>query len=121
GQATPSLFRSVVRPRPAPAEDRRVGRLAFLAGLAALGEHAGRTARVPTARGPALATPHRVAHRVHGRAPVVRLAPQPPFPPRLAEADVHVLGVADGADGRPALRADAPDLAGGKSDLGPTA
>src|SRR5437763_14729279 len=49
------LFLDVVRARPASADDRRVGRLALLAGFAALGQHAGGAARVPTAGGAALA------------------------------------------------------------------
>src|SRR5205085_4482373 len=61
-----------------------------------------------------------MAHRVHRRAAVVRLAPHPALAAGLAQADVHVLGVADRADRRPALGADAADLAGRQGDLGPT-
>src|SRR5205807_1383267 len=69
----------------------------------------------------ALAAAHRVADRVHRRAAVVRLAAHVALAAGLADADVHVVGVADRADGRPALGADAAHLAGGQGDLGPTA
>src|SRR5690349_6726095 len=55
----------VMRPRTAPADDRRVRRLPLLAGLATLGQHAGGAARVPAAAGPALPAAHRMADRVH--------------------------------------------------------
>src|SRR5207245_9686431 len=97
---------------PPPPDDGGVGRLALLAGLAALGQHAGRAAGVAAAGGPALAAAHRVADRVHRRAAVVRPAPHPALAARLAQADVHVVRVAHHADGGPALRADAADFAG---------
>src|SRR4051812_24411818 len=84
----------VMRPRTTPANDRRVRRLPLLARLAALGEHARRTARMPAARGPAFAATHRVADRVHRRATRMRLAPHPALAARLAEADVHMVGIA---------------------------
>src|SRR3954454_14767872 len=105
----------------APPDDRRVARLALVARLAALGEHATRAARVPPARGAALAAAHRVIDRVHRRAAVVRLAAHVPLAAGLAERHVHVLGVADDADGTAALAADAADLAGGQRELRPLA
>src|SRR5262245_23078168 len=110
-----------MRTRPATPDDGRVRRLPLLARLAALGQHARRRAGVTTARGAALATAHRVADRVHGRAAVVRLAAHVPLASGLAQADVHVLGVADGADRRPALARDAAHLARGQRDLRPLA
>src|SRR5437588_10588893 len=95
-------------PGPAPPDDGRVGRLALLARLAPLRQNPGRAARVTAAGGAALAAAHRVADRVHRGAAVVRLAAHPPLAARLAKADVHVLGVADRADGGPALRRHAP-------------
>src|SRR5205807_1412298 len=113
------LFLDVVRARPAAPDDGGVGRLALLAGLAALGQHAGGAARVAAAGGAALAAAHRVADRVHRRAAVVRLAAHPALAAGLAQADVHVVGVADHADGRPALRRHAADLARRQRDLRP--
>src|SRR5205085_245892 len=89
--------------------------------LAALGEDAGRAARVAAAGGAALAAAHRVADRVHAGAAVVRLAAHPALAAGLAQADVHVVGVADRPDRRPARRADAPHLAGRQRDLRPLA
>src|SRR5207248_217758 len=117
----PTLPLRVVRTGPAAADDGRVRRLPLFPRLAALGEHAGRAARVPAAGGAALAAAHRVADRVHRGAAVVRLAAHVPLAARLAEADVHVLGVADAADGRPALRADAAHFPRRQRDLCPLA
>src|SRR5207253_2589083 len=69
-----ALLGRVVRTRPPPPDDGGIGRLPLVACLAALGEHAGGAARVPAAGRPALAAAHRVAHRVHRRAAVVRPA-----------------------------------------------
>src|SRR5207302_9689608 len=52
-------LRSIVRPRPAAANDRRIGRFAFLAGLAPLREHPGRAAGMTAARRPSLTAAHR--------------------------------------------------------------
>src|SRR5260370_26767570 len=108
-------------PRTAGANDRGVGRLSLLAGFAAVGQHASRTARVTTALAPAFAAAHRVIDGILRRAAVVRLAALPALAAGLAQADVHVLRVADGADRRPALGADAPHLAGRQRDLRPFA
>src|ERR1700677_3905894 len=88
------LFLRIVRPRPAPAGDRRIRRLAFLARLATLGQNARRTARMPAARRSPFAATHGMADRVHRGAAIVRLAAQPAFATGLAQADVHVVGVA---------------------------
>src|SRR5207245_10692256 len=98
-----------MRPRPAAANDRRIGRFAFLAGLAPLREHPGRAAGMAAARRPPLAATHRVAHRVHGGPAVVRLAAHPALATRLAQAAVHVIGLADRADGRPTFGATPTD------------
>src|SRR5579859_5671903 len=112
-------FRRIMRTGPAATNDRGIGRFAFLARLTTLGQYAGGAARIPTAAGAAFAAAHRVVDRVHGNAAVMRSPPQPARASRLAEADVHVVGVADGADGRPAFGAHAANLAGWQRDLGP--
>src|SRR5262249_46035374 len=119
GREQKGLLRRVVRAGAAAADDGRVGRLPLLAGLAALGQHARRAARVAAAGGAPLAAAHRVADRVHRGAAVVRLAAHPALAAGLAQADVHVVGVADGADRRPARRADASHLARRQRDLRP--
>src|SRR5258708_34319454 len=62
-----------------------------------------------------------MADRVHGRTAVVRLAAEPALGPGLAQTDVHVIGIADGADGCPPLGANAADFAGRQGDLRPLA
>src|SRR5271166_5960975 len=101
-----------------PADDGLVRRLATTAGLASLGQHARRRAG-SVSLGAALTAAHRVIDGVHGGSPHMRPTAQPPLPPRLAQADVHVIGVADHADGRPAGGRDPADLAGGEGELGP--
>src|SRR5215469_3849465 len=71
-----------------------------------------RADRVATARALALATAVRVVNRVHGDATDRRTLALPAVAARLAELDVAVLGIADLTDGRAALRAHPPDLAG---------
>src|SRR5216684_6762870 len=71
-----------------------------------------RADRVATARALALATAERVVDRVHGNATNRRPLALPAVAPRLTELDVALLGVADLADGRAALRADPPYLTG---------
>src|SRR5271166_6177742 len=101
-----------------PADDGLVRGLATTAGLASLGQHARRRAG-SVSLGAALTAAHRVIDGVHGGSPHMRPTAQPPLPPRLAQADVHVIGVADHADGRPAGGRDPADLAGGEGELGP--
>src|SRR3984957_15305778 len=67
--------------------------------------------RVATTGGLAFATAVRVIDRVHGHATNRRSLALPAVTPRLADLDVALLGVADLAHGRAALRADPPDLA----------
>src|SRR5205823_7855497 len=107
------------RAGPTAADDRGVRRFPLTPGLAALGRDARRRARVPAAGGAAFAAAHRVADRVHRHAAVVRLAALPALAPGLAQADVHVVGVADGPQGRPAVAADAADYAGRQRALRP--
>src|SRR5207244_1969233 len=109
----------IMRAGVAMPDDRRIRWLALLASLAALGQHAGRTTRVPAALAAAFATAHRVAHRVLRRAAVMRLAALPALPSRFAQADVHVVGIADGANRGPAFRCDAAHLAARQRDLRP--
>src|ERR1700736_3558888 len=73
------------------------------------------------AGGAPFAAAHRVADGVHRRAAVVRLAAHVALAARLAQADVPVLGVADAADRRPALRRHAAHFAGRQRDLRPLA
>src|SRR6266568_3088618 len=101
------------------ANDRGVRRLALPPRFAALGQDAGRAARVTATLAAAFAAAHWVADRVLRRAAVMRLAALPALPPGLAQADVHVVGIADGADRRPALGIDAAHFAGRQRDLGP--
>src|SRR5206468_3878213 len=108
-----------MRSRSAAAQNGGVGRFPFLTGLAALGQHTGRAARMPATRGSTFASTHRVADRIHRRAAVVRPATQPALAPRLAYADVHVVGIADRPDGRPAIGADSANFSGRQSDLRP--
>src|SRR5271163_2448139 len=68
--------------------------------------------RVATTGGLAFATAVRVIDRVHGHATDRRSLALPAVTPRLTDLDVALLGVADLAHGRAALRADPPDLTG---------
>src|SRR5437588_5891472 len=71
-----------------------------VAGLLALGGEAPRRDRMPAARGTALAAAVRVIDRVHRNAAVVRHTSHPALATRLADRDVHMIGVRDRADGR---------------------
>src|SRR4051812_38891915 len=88
-----SSFR-VMRPRPAPADNGRIRRFPFLAGLAPLGQNTRGTARVPAACRTPFTASHGMTHGVHGGAAVVRLSAHPAFAARLAKADIHVVGIA---------------------------
>src|SRR5207302_8645412 len=109
-KARSPLLRCIARSGPAAADDRARRRFAFLAGLAALGQHAGRAARVAATRGLAFATPHRMADRIHRHAAIVRLAAHPALTAGFAERDIHVLGVRNRAERRAALGIDAADF-----------
>src|SRR5262245_56411825 len=119
GACNGSLILGVVRAGTAAANDRLVRRLPLLTRLAALGQNARRSARVPAAGGAAFAAAHRVADRVLRRAAVVRLAAHPALAARLAQGDVHVIGVADDADGRPAIHVHAAHFARRQRHLRP--
>src|SRR5258708_7011547 len=103
------------------ADDRSVGRFPLLARLAALRQHASRTTGMSAARGTSFAAAHRVADRVHRRAAVVWFPPKPTLAARLANADVHVVRIANYADGGAALGTDAAHFAGRQRDLRPVA
>src|ERR1700722_10633532 len=90
--------------------DQPVTWLVRLAGAAL--RLAPRADRVATARGLAFATAVRVIDRVHGHATNRRSLALPAVTPRLTDLDVALLGIADLAHGRAALRADPPDLTG---------
>src|SRR5215212_5163090 len=72
----------------------------IVACLLALGGEAPRGDRMTAAGGAAFAAAVRVIDRVHRDAAVVRHAPHPALAARLADRDVHVIGVRDRADGR---------------------
>src|SRR5438046_3058726 len=106
-----------MRARPTATDDRRVRWLPLLAGFAALGQHAGRTARMTAASCTAFAAAHRMRHRVHGRAAIVRFAALVAIAAGLAEANVHVVRVTDAADRRPALARNTAHFARGHRHL----
>src|SRR6516165_12716531 len=72
----------------------------------------------PTLRA-AFAAAHRMRHRVHRRSAIVRPTPSPTLSSRLAERDIHVVGVAENADGRAAFGTHAPHFAAGERQLRP--
>src|SRR5271170_3227461 len=81
-------------------------------GLLALGGLAPRGDRMAAAGGAAFAAAERVIDRVHGDAAVVRHPPEPALAARLADRDVHVVGVGHRADRRHAAAMDQALLAG---------
>ena len=108
-----------VRPRTAAADDCLVRRLTAFTGFAAFCQYARRATWMPTTLASPFAAAHRMIDGILRGAAVVRLASLPAIAPRLAEADVHVIGITYDADGRPAIRAHAAHFAGGKRDLRP--
>src|SRR6266702_3285335 len=98
-------------PRVAARNDELGGGL-VPAGLLALGREPPRRDRMPTARGAALAAAMGMIDWVHGDAAVVRSPAEPARPPRLADADVHVVGIGDRADAGHAAAVHEPLLAG---------
>src|ERR1700674_4612962 len=98
-------------PRVAAGNDELGGRL-VTAGLLALGREPPRRDRMPAARGAALAAAMGMIDRVHGDAAVVRPPAEPARPPRLADADGHVVGVGDRTDAGHAAAVHQPLLAG---------
>src|SRR6266849_4686852 len=101
-------------PRVAARNDELGGRL-VPAGLLALGRKTPRRDRMPAARGAALAAAMGMIDRVHGDAAVVRPPAEPARPPRLTDADVHVVGVGDRAGARHAAAVHQPLL---RQDIG---
>src|ERR1700677_1067715 len=77
GRGLASDFQLAVTARLATANNGFGRRLAAFAGAAPLGEHAGRAARMPSARAAAFAAAHRVSDRVHGNAADMRTPPHP--------------------------------------------
>src|ERR1700734_3494514 len=102
GGGLASDFQLAVTARLATANNGFGRRLAAFPGAASLGEHAGRTARMPSARAAAFAAAHRVSDRVHGDAADMRPPPHPPLASRLADRNVDMVGIADHAHGRAA-------------------
>src|SRR5256714_15626476 len=85
--------------RVAACHDEFLRRL-VVARLLALGGEAPRSDRMTPARGAALAAAMRMIDRIHRDAAIVRHAPHPALAARLADRDVHVIGVRHRADGR---------------------
>src|SRR5260221_5303962 len=83
-------------PRVAARDDEFGGGL-VLAGLFSLGREAPRRHRVAAARGAAFAAAMRVVDWIHRDAAVVRHAAHPALATGLADRDVHVFGIGDGA------------------------
>src|SRR5687767_15062700 len=94
----------------AAADDVAVGLLALLAGAVADRRHTPGRLRVVAQRGRSLATAVRVVHRVHRGTAGLRPHAHVALAAGLAHRDVLVVGVADRADGRAALRAHHPHL-----------
>src|SRR4029453_16650110 len=103
-----------------PCDDVGVGGPRTPPRLVALGRLAPRRHRVVTLA-LALATTHRVVHRVHDGAAHGRAEAAPAHAPGLADRDVLVVEVADLADGGHAVYGDQPDLARGQSQRGAVA
>src|SRR3954468_17257040 len=99
----------------APADDVTVGLLALAARAVPDGRHAPGGLRMVAERRGALAAAVRVVDRIHGRATRLRAHAHVALAAGLADRDVLVVGVADDADGRAALAANQPHLAGGEA------
>src|SRR5215217_9605261 len=89
----------------AAADDVAIGLLALLAGAVADSRHAPGRLRMVAQRRGALAAAVRMVDGVHGRAARLRPHAHVALAPRLADRDVLVVGVADDAHGRAAVRA----------------
>src|ERR1700742_3377284 len=90
--------RSLLLPLVAADENESVGRLVRPC-LLALGRLAPRRHRVTAARGGAFAAALRMVDRVHADAAVMRTPAEPAGAARLADRDVHVIGIGHRADG----------------------
>src|SRR4051812_43404694 len=95
----------------AATDDVAVGRLVLLAGPVAQRRDAPRGDRMTARGGGPLAAAVRVVDGVHRRAARLRAHPQVALAAGLADLDVLVVGVADRAHGRPAVRANHAHLA----------
>src|SRR6478752_598626 len=112
--SAPSAATLLLAAAPA-AHDVAVGLLALLAGAVperglAPGGH-----RVPAGRVVGLAAAVRVVDRVHRHAAALRPLPLVAAAAGLADLEVLVLGVGEGADGGAAIGADHPHLRGGQA------
>src|SRR5215831_8079171 len=67
---------------------------------------------MPPARAAALTAAERMIDRIHGNAAIVRHAPKPALAARLADRDVHVVGIRHRADRSLAASVNEPLLAG---------
>src|SRR5690606_30224894 len=88
------ILRAISALRLAMLDDHRI-RALVVSRLLALGELAPWRGRVAPAARAAFTTTHRVIHRVHAHAAVVRATAEPAAPTGLAEGDVLVLEVRD--------------------------
>src|SRR4051794_7810414 len=117
----PLLSRSTHRSSPlllasaTSADDHGVGSLALLAGAVAQRRLPPRGDRVAARRLVRLAAAVRVVDRVHGDAAGLRANALVALAAGLADGEILVLGVGERADGRAAVGADQPHLAGGKA------
>src|ERR1700733_3250522 len=119
GGGLASDFQLAVTARLATANNGFGRRLATFARAASLGEHAGRAARMPSARAAAFAAAHRVSDRVHGDAADMGTPSHPSLASRLADRNVDMVGIADHAHGRAARAGEPPHFTGRQRDLGP--
>src|SRR5215212_8710017 len=108
-------YPSALLPATAAADDVAVGCLALLARAIPERRHAPRRHRVTTGRRRALAATVRVVDRVHRGAARLRAHAEMALASRFADLDVLMVGVADRADRRAALRTHEPHLAGGQT------
>ena len=116
-----ALFLRIVRARPTAANDRRFDGFRFLRVLPPL---ASTPVGLHGCRPPAVRPSPPPIGWLTGFIDVPRLCglrAHPAFAARLAEADVHVVRIANHADRRPALRTDAAHFARRQRDLGPCA
>ncbi len=108
-----------VPPRAAPPHNRLGRRLSSFSRETTLGQLARGADRMAAALGAAFAAAVGMVDGIHGRAADVGAAAHPAFAAGLAQHDAHVVGVAQGADGRPAGGRHAADFSAGEVDLGP--
>src|SRR3954469_6279474 len=100
----------------APADDVAVGLLALAARAVPDGRHAPGRLRMVAERRRALAAAVRVVDRIHGRAARLRADAHVALAAGLADRHVLMVGVADDADRRPALRTHLAHLARGQAE-----